>query len=183
MHDWKHSDNGSSKPFGESPHRRRLFGANAKESPKDRARREQTLAGSPKKPVTLPGFQNSFMPTSPIVSKRSRAKGKGKDSTAENKDETMDQTPRLAKNSRPPSLQSSPVWHQGDIQETAMNIGSEIKLDGNEFGFDNMDEVADVEMDGSFVLKSPSSEDLEEIEVPSWKEEVCVVYIVTCFSH
>jgi hypothetical protein len=145
----------------------------AKESPKDRGRHAQILPASAKRPVALPGFQNSFMPTSPIASKR-RAKGKGQDSMGKRKEEiNIDQTRRLANNSLPSSVPSSPIWHQHDIQDTDMKMVNEIEHE-DRFGFGNMGEIVDVEMDGSSVLKGLASEAMEVMEAPSWKDEVCV---------
>lgn len=182
MRGWNLPDNartGSSKPFGESPQRTQVFATIAKESPKDRGRRKQTVTGSIKKPVALPGFQNSFMPTSPIVSKRPNVRGKGKVSTAEYRNENgMDQMHHLASKHLPSSLPSSPIGHKHATQEINVRMSNDIELAGDEIGPDNMDGFGDMQMDGSYTPSSPPSEDFEEIEAPSWKDEVCFVHIL-----
>jgi hypothetical protein len=173
MRDWNRSDNarsGSSTTCQETPRRTRFLGANAKED------RKQTLPGSVK--VTLPGFQNSFLPTSPAVSKRSRVREVDAESRGEDGQENaIDQIRPLASDD-PSSSPPNAMRHKHTARETDIKMGDEIILTGDEMGSENVDGIGNMEVDGSDMFGSPFRDDLQEIEAPNWRQEVRFVLTV-----
>jgi hypothetical protein len=122
----------------------------------------------------LPGFQNSFTATSPVVTRCRKTKDKEASFTGE-LDNGMTRrssgTVGLA-GGPPPSPPSSPIRRGHNLREDDVRMEDALGYVGDDPISTSIDESCDIEMGGSEELGSPLIEEIENVEALNQRETV-----------
>jgi hypothetical protein len=124
----------------------------------------------------LPGFQNSFTATSPVVTRyRRKTKDKEASFTGELGNGLTGRGSSTG-GGPPPSPPSSPIRRGHILREGDVRMEDALGYVGNDPISTNVDELCDIEMGGSEALGSPLIEEIENVEALNQRETVSTFF-------